>query len=642
MRLSSSHALRPGSSASSLLRGGGLAALTVVLALLPLTAHQPGQPPILKADEPAYYLAALSLAYDGDLRVDVEDRLRLFEGFPYLPVQNLIVMSDDGWRTLYFGKPYLYSLLAAPMTGLWGARGMVAFNMLLLLAMVWMATSWLERYNPPWLARTFAVAFFAGSLAWVYVYWLHPEVLNMFAGVGCLFFGLRAVEAKGREGGGFFTSPWALALSATILALGVYNKPMLAALGLPVIFELLRLRRWRGLVIWLGAAVASMLVIAGGAVLLTGQPTAYLVELRAGFSVHDPHAQVVPIRPDPPSVAPGEVAPDAAELKKKKRAEGAGWWWLLRIPEIHRFELQEDVPYFFFGRHTGLFLYQPFALLALVLFFAHGRRRPSGWWVMLSTLSIGFFFLIFIPFNWHGGGGFVGNRYFVMAYPALLFVVTRIRPAWVVLPACALAGLFVGPMVISPHGLSVPQGTLQAHVRHSPFAPFPVEHSLAEIPGYHGQVQSGLWLWGRKDQIRPVGEDLWLLAGDDVELWIQSQQPIDRLALRLESPVEGNAARIGINDQSQDVVLGGAGVDLVFEPERPTLLRRDRKRMDYQAFIDLYLYRLDVHIERGRLPSWDGDPGPRFFRGASLHVVEIGDEARAGELDQSPGDAPGS
>ncbi|MEO1367553.1 MAG: hypothetical protein AAFX50_10290, partial [Acidobacteriota bacterium] len=506
MRLSSSHILRDGGPASGLLRGGGLAALTVVLALLPLTAHQPGQPPVLKADEPAYYLAALSLVHDGDLRVDVEDRLRLFEGYPYLPVQNFIVMSDDGWRTLYFGKPYLYSLLAAPMTGLWGAAGMVAFNMLLLLAMVWMAASWLERHNPTWLARTFAVAFFVASLSWVYVYWLHPEVLNMFAGVGCLFFGLRALKAK--DGDGFFATPWALALSATVLALGVYNKPMLAALGLPVIFELLRLRRWRGLAVWLGAAVASMAVIAGGAVALTGEPTAYLVELRAGFSVHDPYAQVVPIRPDRPQPASAEAA--AAE-QKQKRAEGAGWWWLLRIPEIRGFELAEDVPYFLFGRHTGLFLYQPFALVAIVLFFAYGRRRPAGWWVLVSTAGIGLFFLIFIPFNWHGGGGFVGNRYFVMAYPALLFLVTRIRPPWLVVPACAVAGLFIGPLVISPHGLSVPQGTLQAHVRHAPFTPFPVEHSLPEIPGYHGQVQSGLWLWGRKDQIRPVGEEMWLL-----------------------------------------------------------------------------------------------------------------------------------
>lgn len=599
-------------------RWGGLVALSVVLFLWPLTAHQPGQPPVLKADEPAYYLAALSLVHDGDLRVDAADQLRLFEGFPYLPVQNLIVMSDDGWRTLYFGKPYLYSLLAAPMTGLWGARGMVAFNMLLLIAMVWMGALWLERYNPPWLAAGFAVGFYLASLAWVYVYWLHPEVLNMFAGAACLFFGLRALEDHGQRS--FFASPWALALSAGTLALGVYNKPMLAALGLPVLLELARRRRWRGLCVWLASAVLSMSVIAGGAVLLTGQPTAYLVELRAGFSMHNPTRPLVQPREEkPPEQAGAEASGEAAETKQ---VNGAGWWWLLRVPEVKLFELAEDVPYFFFGRHTGLFLYQPFALLALVLFFAYGRRRFDGWWLLGSAASIGLFFLVFIPFNWHGGGGFVGNRYFVMAYPALLFLVTRIRPAWSLLPAVAVAGLFVGPLVVSPHGLSVPQGTLQAHVRHPPFEPFPVEHSLKEIPGYHGRVQRGLWLWGRKDQMRLVGEQLWLLADRGVEVWVQSSQPLRRLEIELTSPTADHRARVRLVDSSRVVQLGPDPQRLVFEPERPTKLRRDRKRSDPQSFADIWIYRLVFDLERGRLPAWSDEPGPRFYRGASLRVID--------------------
>ena len=602
-------------------------ALSVVLFLLPLTAHQPGQPPILKADEPAYFLAALSLFHDADLLIEEQDRLRIFEAFPYFPVQNFIVMSDDGWRTLYYGKPYLYSLLAAPLTGLWGAPGMVAFNMLLLIAMLWMGVLWLERHNPTWLATTFSIGFFVASLAWVYVYWLHPEVLNMFAGVACLFFGLRALDEP--EPGSFLASPWALALSASTLALGVYNKPMLAALGLPVIFELLRQRRWRGLIVWLASAVLSMAVISGGAVLLSGQPTAYLVELRAGFSMRDAVSRLVEIRPEaPPEPPPAAVegSPEAeaggGEVEKKKRAVGAGWWWLLRVPDIKAFELVEDVPYFFFGRHTGLFLYQPFALLAIGLFLAYGRRRAAGWWVLASTAAIGAFFIIFIPFNWHGGGGFVGNRYFVMAYPALLFLVTRIRPAWTLVPFFALAGLFVGPLVISPHGLSVPQGTLQAHVRHVTFDPFPVEHSLPEIPGYHGQVQQGLWLWGRKDQMRPVGDELWLLADRDVEVWVQSSDPIEKLEIEVSSraPQMGSFRLV---DEAHDVQLGDGPVRLVFEPKRATKQRRDRKRGDPHAFVDTWIYLLETDLERGQLPAWTGEPGPRFYRGATLRVLEV-------------------
>ena len=44
-----------------------LGCLAVFLLLLPLTLESPGLPVILKADSAAFYLAALSLAQDGDL-----------------------------------------------------------------------------------------------------------------------------------------------------------------------------------------------------------------------------------------------------------------------------------------------------------------------------------------------------------------------------------------------------------------------------------------------------------------------------------------------------------------------------------------------------------------------------------------------
>ena len=44
-----------------------LTCLSVALLFLPLTHRKPGTPATLKADEPAYYLAALSLAKDGEL-----------------------------------------------------------------------------------------------------------------------------------------------------------------------------------------------------------------------------------------------------------------------------------------------------------------------------------------------------------------------------------------------------------------------------------------------------------------------------------------------------------------------------------------------------------------------------------------------
>ena len=158
-----------------------LASLGLFLVLFPLTAARPGQPATLNADEPAYFLMALSLVEDGDLRCDLGDVLRAFDLYQYLPLNNLIVMSPDDWETVYFGKPYIYSVLAAPAAALLGVNGFHAFNMLLVVGMIWMGTVYLRRFNSDVVAALYSSAFFLLSSAFAYVFWIHPEVLNMFS-----------------------------------------------------------------------------------------------------------------------------------------------------------------------------------------------------------------------------------------------------------------------------------------------------------------------------------------------------------------------------------------------------------------------------------------------------------------------------
>ena len=143
--------------------GLSLVCLTLFLVAFPLVVGKPGLPMTLKADEPAYYLMALSLARDGDLQCDTGDLARLFDEYPYLAAFNLILMTDDAWNTVFFGKPYIYSLFAAPFAGAFGANGLVAFNMLMLMGMIWMGTAYLSRFNSAPIAALFSVGFFVLS-----------------------------------------------------------------------------------------------------------------------------------------------------------------------------------------------------------------------------------------------------------------------------------------------------------------------------------------------------------------------------------------------------------------------------------------------------------------------------------------------
>ncbi len=584
-----------------------LLCLSVALVVLPATHRKPGMPATLKADEPAYYLAALSLVKDGDLRCEPKDLARGYAEFPYLPIHNLILSTDDGWRTVYFGKPYIYSLLAAPLAAVFGANGLVVFNALLLVAMIWMATDYLRRYNPDWLAALFATGFFLISTVYTYVYWLHPELLNMFATMACLYFGLHVFDPN--KPASWFGERGCLLWSAAALTLGVYNKPMMLAVGLPVCFRLMRHRRWTALAGWLTAAALSLAVVAGLSVALTGHPTAYLGIDRQGYNIHTPHR--LPMEPKP--------LPDDAEAAKQKLGrETAGWWWILRIPDTTLGELREDAGYFLVGRHTGLFLYQPFSLIALALFLAHGRRGADRWAVLASVVVVAYFFLAFIPFNWHGGGGFVGNRYFIIVYPALLFLVTRIRPDWAVAPGFAAGALLVGPLLLAPLGLAVPARTLQAHVRNPPFQWFPLEHSLREIPGTTGQVVSNVYFFGRKDQLRFVGDEMWLGGADRAEVWLQTTKPLADLVFDVRSRAPGNHVRLEIEGSTEQLVAGSEWQRVTLSPRRPTLTRRERVRGDRERFVDLLLYRLEVESDTGEMPHWRESGQPYFFLGAAI------------------------
>jgi hypothetical protein len=630
-----------------------LAALTLFLVAFPLVLARPGVPSGLKADEPAYFAMALSLAHDGDLSCDLEDLRRVVEAFPFGSARNLILMSDDGWETVYFGKPYAYSLFAAPAAALAGAPGMIAFNMALLAGMIWLGAIYLARFNRGGLAALFSAGFFLVSAGFAYVFWIHPEIFNM-AGVTLSLFlifhrfgpprpvadasrGWRRGWARAR------TTAWSptgrAVLSGAALGLAVYVKPMLLAFALPALY----LYGWRrrsvaGLAAWGAGLALSLGVLAGIAWGLTGHTTAYMGVARGSYEICDP--DVMPVQPesvgleDAPAAAggTGEVAPDDGAEGDREVAEApkASWAWILGLPDVPFHETVENVTYFFVGRHTGLLLYFPFAALSVLLFLLHDRRRGQDrglrWANALALAAVAAFFLLWIPFNWHGGGGFVGNRYYVNAYPAFLFLVTRIAPAWSVLAGYLAGGVFLSSIVFTPLGRSVAHPTLQFHARNPPFRAFPLELSLRQLPGYTNVNLGSLQIRGREDQILPRGGAFWVRGADDAELWLQSLEPLGEVLFAVESLADGNRVRIEVGEGHEVVELDtGQGARVALAPGEP-----DRLRHSYGTLF--YVYRMGVRTTTGEVQQFEARSPPErctyfpynaawedgFFAGARL------------------------
>lgn len=633
--------------------------LALFLILFPLALRKPGWPAGLKSDEPAYYLMALSLYEDGDLRCDLGDIQRLFREFPYSQVYNLILATDDGWETVYFGKAFVYSLFAAPAAGLWGASGLLAFNMALMLMMVALGARYLSQWNSDGVSLLFSFGFFFLSCGTSYVYWIHPEVFNMAAIMVSLYLGLTDGVGEARRWVWRRRPSLRAALGGAALMLAVYNKPMLLALCLPPLYRYARSRNWVSLGAWLGGAAISGGLLVGFSMAMMGHPSAYLMQ-RGGQKVCStdemPIGPKVPVEvlesaaEDVAAVSPAlgtasvvasdsvdsdsvdsdsvesdtgdsdnmasdtsessapPVAITEAESAPKQRPK-ASWYWLLRIPRPHPAAVLENLEYFFIGRHTGLFLYFPFTLLALTFFFLHGRRHAGRWVLLLSLAIVAGYFLLWIPFNWQGGGGFVGNRYYVNVYPGFLFLVTRIAPTGLNVLGFALGGLLLGPTLFSPFGRAVPSPTLQAHVRNRPFDLFPLELSLREVPGYEQRIWGGALVKGRNDVFLPRGAQMWVHGSTTTELVIQSAKPLDSLLFHVSSLAQPNEVTLRLED-AEAVQVFPAGPEGA-KPQRIELKPSRASRVRRVQGEKIWVYRLEIETSRGVVRTWNRNFPPQ-------------------------------
>jgi hypothetical protein len=152
----------------------------------------------VKGDEATYVAMALSTAYDGDLTFERRDlerfaglyhtgpegiflkrgktiELRSRHAFPYV---SLTRSPDPRNDRLYFGKAYLYALVAAPFVRLLGLNGLLLLHVLLLGAVFAAGYLFLAARSSSVAAASFTSAFLGAAAVPVYGVFLTPEILN--------------------------------------------------------------------------------------------------------------------------------------------------------------------------------------------------------------------------------------------------------------------------------------------------------------------------------------------------------------------------------------------------------------------------------------------------------------------------------
>ncbi len=495
-----------------------LATLAVVAGFVTL-AHLRGALSRVVGDEGTYLAMIESVAFDGDLEFGEADRERV-SATGEAGRQALILQRAEG--VLSYSKPMVFAVLAAPAYQLLGERGVIAFNVGVLLLACYLAGIFLRRLGESERAGWTLLTFVGASVILPYVVYRMSDLMQValaIAGGVLAVAGAREVAPSAVHGQRLLSSGWAPYAGGVLFGLlGVARYPnFLVPAG--VVFALVVAGRWRRAAAVLVATAAVTGAASLAAELATGAVTPYKAE-RATFNRATGYPQEVK----------DGIAETGFEVRRATQHLGVK-------PIFQPVVSAYAAGYFTLGRHTGALIYFP-ALIALVI---TALRRPDRLGLaLLATAFGGFvFYVVWMPGNYFGGATFIGNRYFLTVYPLCLLALPRLPGKGVLVASWALALVVFGSASASVLRSGEAARHSQSHAFAGIFRALPFESTARNMDGRRDRFWSGDFL-RFQDPYARVEEDGWLLTsgrpGSDVE--IVSRHPGDRLDFLVRSPSE--------------------------------------------------------------------------------------------------------
>jgi hypothetical protein len=409
-----------------------------------------------------------------------------------------------------------------------------------------------------WPALLVGLGLFVFGVGPLYVWWLTPEVFNF----ALITLGL-VMWSSGRP-------LW----SAVVLGVAIYSKPTNVFLAAPLLLEPLVSSWWRGM----GESVKRGLCLSAATLLLfalnfglTGEINYQGGERKTFYSKFPYETAESTFETGGIWMSTEHVGPLVAGADEGKETQKTG---PARSAEELRVSFVRNLGYFWVGRFGGALPYFPGFVIGVLLFLAMGNRSIAGWLCFVSLVSSFVFFIWLIPDNWYGGGGTVGNRYFLNLLPLGLYLLPRGREAWVgVLGGLVGLGL-VGPVLASPVEHSLHPGE---HATTSIFHVFPAELTMLNDLSVFTDT------WRKK---RPYGryelyflddgtfgqessfevEGFWLRGGREAEVVLAAARPVQRLRIRVTGGPQGDIVTVVLGAERRRLVVGALKTEeAVFE-----------------------------------------------------------------------------
>jgi hypothetical protein len=559
----------------------GLVAAIVLFALyggLALSVDFPRTALGIQSDEATYYMMAHSLAADGDLAYRREDLARVFREFPTGPSGLFLKKGRDvvdwglTWRPpffwtrgqadpdparLFYGKSFAYPLVAAPFVKLFGTSGFLVLNALLLSLVLLAGYLFLNARSRPAVALLLAGAFVMASVAPVYVVWITPELFNLAIVVLAYFAWIyKEVAAPGEAPPGtrWLLRPWSDHLAAILLGVATFSKPSNALLVLPI----LAWQAWRGR--WTRAVVSSAVFVVVGLGLFVAN-TAVTGEWNYQGGER---ATYYPDRPYP------FQTPDAGFDVGQERGRDEALADVIFDRNVFWTNLFANLRYFFVGRYSGLVAYFFPAVFAMAAFAIARRRAPWQWLVLAAGVAQILLFVISVPYTYFGGGGSVGNRYFMGPYGVFLFLLPPVgRVGWAVVP-WVVGGLFTAQLTLNPFYFSVHPGRyadagplrlLPVELTNVNDWPINTERSVRVIwygdnPGV-GDPGFQIYYLDRNAYLREEDKSFWVRGASRAEFLIKTDRhDVRRLSLTLRTGAAASEVAVTAVGKTQVFDLG--------------------------------------------------------------------------------------
>ena len=568
----------PAAAAVRDLRPGALLALVLLCVYggLALSVDFPRAAIGIQSDEATYYMMGHSLAEDGDLTYRREDLVRVWEEFPSGPAGLFLKKGRDVQRAglmlrppfawfetgpdpdvsrFYFGKSFIYPLFAAPFVKVFGTNGFLLLHAIMLAGVAWCAFLFLHARAPAAPSALLAGAFVLVTAVPVYYVWITPELFN-FAVVFFAYFlwlykevasreqmprGLRWASGRGSDIG-----------AAILLGLATFSKVSNVLLFAPIAAWLL----WRRRPVPLVMASLSFLAVAGG---LFAINTAISGDWNYQGGERRTYHWEFPFQTPQSAFEVGTpMARDEAQTD------------VILQESVFWTNFTNNLKWYFVGRYSGLVAYFFPAVFALVLFLAGARRRPLWQWLVLGSAAAQILlFVITLPYTWFGGGGSVGNRYFMGFYGVFLFLLPPVTAVSAAMLPWIVGGLFMAKLVLNPFTTSFYPGT---YAESGPLRLLPVELSNTnDLPINTDRSTRIRWFGddpGRQEGTKDPGfqiyfldrngfvegdKTFWVKGESRAEFLIKTDRPMKQLVLTLTAGAEPTTVRARLGGRTQEV-----------------------------------------------------------------------------------------